>query len=162
MTLLSKILKEHPYDFTDGRGDSKNTHGMMDMRGVPSSALGGAVEGARVPGITLIRSANINGLDHGGVLVPKEERMRVAFKPTSDPIGWINRVKAWGRERGWDNFRVDIDMPEKRSRSVSLSRDEDAAAVLFVRSVPVELSHPIETCSHTIIEELVNHAITML
>jgi hypothetical protein len=51
-----------------------------------------------------------------------------------------------------------MDMPENRSRMVSLAREADAADILFVRSVPIDVKRPLDACTDTINEELVAKA----
>ena len=49
-------------------------------------------------------------------------------------------------------------MPENRRRLVGLAREADAADILFVRSVPVEVKTRLPACTDVINEELVQRA----
>ena len=73
-SLLSKILKDNPYSYRDGHGEDRETFCLPKMLGVPSELLGGALSGSRVPGVTLVRAASVEGLDGGGVVVPREQK----------------------------------------------------------------------------------------
>jgi hypothetical protein len=73
-------------------------------------------------------------------------------------LGILNRPIPWAKKSDWKDVLVRIDMPEKRSRVVSIARDADAADVLFVRSEQVEVKNDLAPCTENINEELVAKA----
>lgn len=58
----------------------------------------------------------------------------------------------------WSEMRVRLDLPEDRSRLISIARTQDAKDVLFVRSIPVSTKKPLATCTDVVNEELVEKA----
>jgi hypothetical protein len=155
--LLNQVLKSEKYEYTDRRGEPQMAYCSVELRGFPSETVENAMKDSTIPGVTLVKPAKIEGLDFGGVIVPKEEKVRLALRPTKEPISILDRIVKWAREHNYEDYRVEIDMPNHRRRVVSL-RDEDAASALFVRSVPVDLKKPIDPCSAVVIDELVTHA----
>jgi hypothetical protein len=65
------------------------------------------------------------------------------------------------KDHDWPKLLVEMHMPEERTRLVQLAREQDAADILFVRSVPVDVKTPLEACTATINEELVAKAQTL-
>jgi hypothetical protein len=76
-------------------------------------------------------------------------------------LGILNRLIPWAKKSDWKDVLVRIDMPEKRSRVVSIARDADAADVLFVRSEEVDVINELAPCTEKINEELVAKAIEL-
>jgi hypothetical protein len=65
------------------------------------------------------------------------------------------------KKSDWKDVLVRVDMPENRSRVVSIARDADAADVLFIRSEQVEVNNELDPCTANVNEELVAKAIEM-
>src|SRR5262249_17952673 len=74
--LLADVVKQVVYQYKDKRGQPKDTHTLVEFHGQKSEKVGGALKGQSiVPSVTLVRPANIKGLDVGNLVVPREERM---------------------------------------------------------------------------------------
>jgi hypothetical protein len=158
--LLHDILGEAPYTYTDRRGEQKETYSMVDLHGLKSEKVSGALKGQSVvPSITLIRPGNIKGLDTEGIVVAREERMKLVIRaqPTQT-LRIIKKIQAWMGQHNWPKMLLEMDMPEDRRRLVALAREADAADILFVRSAPVDVKNRLEMCTETINEELVGKA----
>jgi hypothetical protein len=159
--LMNEILRNHRYEYVDRRGEPQLTHCVAALQGFPSETVENAMKDSKIPGVILIKQAKIEGLDFGGVIVPKDERLRLALKPTKEPISMVDRIIAWAKQHDYKDYRVEIEMPNHRRRVVSL-REGDAASALFSRSVPIDLTVPIDPCSGVVIDELVDKAKVVL
>lgn len=157
--ILSDLLKSHKYNYKDKRGQLKETYTMIDFEGVKSDTLNKAVgQGSEIEYIELVKPPEVKGLDTEGV-VPRPVRMKLYLRTSPEralPI--INKIKKWSENR-WKDVRVRINLPEDRSRMVSVARERDAADVLFVRALPVKVKKPMKPCTDTVNEELLAEAV---
>jgi hypothetical protein len=159
--LLGSILREHKYGYVD-KDEAKETYTVVAFHGLKSDSIGGALDTGSVSYVELVRPANVAGLDTEGVVVPRDERMRLTLQARPEQtLGVLRRIKAWAYGHKWTDVRVQVQMPEDRSRVVSLAREADAADVLFVRSVPVDLVKPLDVCTAVVSEELAQKAIEL-
>lgn len=157
--LLADVLRAHKYNYKDKRGHDKETHTLVDFDGVKSESLDSAVgKGSQIEYIELVKPPDITGLDTES-LAPKEVRWKLYLRaPPEVALPIINRVKRWA-EKEWKDVRVRINMPENRSRMVSVARVQDAADVLFVRAVPITVQKPLKPCTDVVNEELMQKAL---
>ena len=86
--------------------------------------------------------------------------MRITARPEKTG-GVLATIKAWAKKHRYSDVRVQIDLPNNRSRSFSIVREADAADVLFVRSERVNVETSLPPCAKTINEELVRKAVTI-
>jgi hypothetical protein len=64
--ILAEVLRENKYNFKNRRGQDKETYTVIDLNGVKSQTIHGALEtSASVPYVMLVRPGNIEGLDSG-------------------------------------------------------------------------------------------------
>lgn len=161
--LLHEILADATYQYTDKRGDKKDTYTIPLLQGVKSEKVGGALKGKSVvPEITLVRPGNIKGLDSEGLVTAQEERMRLVVRAEpASTLRIIKKIQSWMSQGHWDRMLLRMDLPENRSRVVSLAREADAADILFVRSEQIEVKNDLDVCTATINEELVGKALDM-
>lgn len=155
--VLRNTVREFKYSFRDKKED-KQTHTIVGFDGVPSDTVGSALKGSEIPYVELVRPGQIDGLDTGGLVEPREQRMKLmirADKP-NQVIQTLNQIKDWMVD--WSEMRVRLDLPEDRSRLISIARTQDAKDVLFVRSIPVSTKKPLATCTDVVNEELVEKA----
>ena len=158
-TIIGDLLRAHKYTYKDRRGQDKETNTVVDFDGVKSESLNKAVgQGSEIEYIELVRPPDVKGLDTEGLAV-RDERMKLYLRTSPErALLTINRVKKWS-EKEWKDVRVRINMPEHRSRMVSVARVQDAADVLFVRAVPVTVQKPLKPCTETVNEELMGKAL---
>jgi hypothetical protein len=158
-TLLADLLSETPYNYTDHRGEQQETYTLVRVDGVKSEKVGGALKNSAVPSVTLVRPANIKGMDTGGLVEAREERMKLVIRATPEKtLGVIKKIQSWMKTHDWKNALIEVAMPENRTRLVSIAREADAADILFVRSEPIDVANPLDPCTETINEELVSKA----
>lgn len=155
--LLHDLVKEIEYSYTDKRGEEKATYTIVKFQGQKSEKIGGALKGQSVvPSVTLVRPGSIKGLDSEGLIVPREERMKLLIRAKPEQtLGILKKIQSWMKNHDWPRLLVEMHMPEQRTRLVQLAREQDAADILFIRSVPVDVKTPLEACTDTINEELV-------
>jgi hypothetical protein len=158
--LLHEILTNATYRYTDKRGQEKETYTIPELHGLKSERVSGALRGQSVvPTITLVRPANIRGLDTEGLITAREEKMKLIVR--AEPrhtLRIIRKIQAWMARHDWPKMVLEMDMPEDRRRLVALAREADAADILFVRSEPIDVRHKLEVCTDTINEELLAKA----
>ena len=158
--LLHDIVKDVRYNYTDKRGQEKETYTIVEFHGQKSDRIGGALnEQSVVPSVTLVRPGSIKGMDAEGLVVPREERMKLMIRAKpAQTLGILKKIQAWMKGHDWPKLLVEMHMPEERRRLVQLAREQDAADILFIRSVPVDVKTPLEACTDTVNEELVAKA----
>lgn len=157
--LLHDIVSDRSYEFTDHRGDKKQTYTLATLDGLKSEKVSGALKDSVVPYVTLVRPGNVKGMDTGGLVEAREERMKLVIKAKpKDTLEVLKKIQSFARRNEWSNMLVQVDMPEKRSRIVSIAREADAADILFVRSEQVQVASALDTATETINEELVTKA----
>jgi hypothetical protein len=156
------LLAESIYHYTDHRGDKKETHSIPKLDGVKSEKVGGALKNSHVSSVTLVRPGNVEGLDTAGLVVAREQRMKLIIRAEPEKtLGVIKKIQSWMKTHDWKDAVVEVDMPENRKRLVSIAREADAADILFVRSEPIDVGNPLDPCTDKINEELVTRAKTM-
>jgi hypothetical protein len=160
--LISNLLRDSSYKYTDRKGERKDTYCMVDFLGIKSEPLSDALKDSTIPYIELVRPGTISGLDSEGLVVPREERLKLIVKATPEQTpSLLQRIRLWAPTKSWADVRVQVDMPENRSRTVSITREADAADVLFIRAEQVSVKTPLEPCTDTINEELVEKSLEL-
>ena len=116
---------------------------MPDLSGLKSEKVSGALKGKSVvPNITLVRPGNIAGLDTEGLVVAREERMKLIVRAEPmQTLAVIKKIQTWMGKHNWPKMLLEMDLPEDRRRLVALAREADAADILFVRSEPVDVKN---------------------
>jgi hypothetical protein len=157
--IFADVLRKLKYDYTDHRGDVKETYTIVDFHGIKSETIGNALRGAAMPYVELVRPGTVGGLDSEGLVIPRQQRMKLMLRATpAQTLPLLGRIKDWAFGEDWTDVLVRVDLPENRSRMVTLAREIDAADVLFVRSEEINVSQPLDVCTETINEELVAKA----
>jgi hypothetical protein len=158
--LLHDVLKETEYEYTDGRGKKKTTYTMVEFHGHKSEKVGGALEqDSSVPSIILVRPGNVKGLDTEGLVVAREERMKLVLRAKPEQtLKLIAKIQKWMGKTDWSRLLVEMSLPDNRKRLVALAREADASDILFVRSVPVDVKTKLEACTDVINKELLAKA----
>ena len=161
--LLHNIISQAAYRYTDKRGEEKDTYTIPELHGIKSEKVSGALKSKSVvPEITLVRPGNVKGLDTEGLVVPREERMRLVIRAEpASTLRIIKKIQSWMPQAHWHHMLLRMDLPENRSRLVSLAREADAADILFVRSEQIQVENDLDVCTATINEEIVGKALEM-
>lgn len=158
LQILLDALRDVTYETADKRGRPQQSQTLVDVSGIRSDRLADAAGESRLEYIELVRPADTEGLDTDG-LAPREQRMIVRIEPDADdPVGLVRRVKEWALGHDWSKVKVKIKLPEDKSRLIDVSREADAADVLFVRARKVDLVHPMDSCAEIVNLELASKA----
>lgn len=76
-----------------------------------------------------------------------------------DKIGGLLKT---AKKDGWEKFNIEISLPDKRTRQVSLDRVQDAKEVLFVKADRVDLATEIGVCSTDFHSDLLKKSLGVL
>lgn len=155
--ILQKVLAPFEYEYMDEKGKVKSTYTIPTISGIPSATLGEALRGGGIKYVELVRPAQLDGLDMTG-LVSHPQRMRLSVRSDQNPLDMIARVRDWAVAHDWQNVRVQVETSDDRTKVVEISREADAADVLFIRSEVVNTRGLIDVCTDTINEELTSLA----
>jgi hypothetical protein len=162
-SLMQHLLREHTYNYTDRNGEVKETHSIIEITGVKSRNLSDALKDSSIQQVVLSRMGSLGGLDSDGLICPREETFRLHVKASPDNVSLtFARIRSFAKVNNWDDVVVRVKFPENRSRNVALDRDADAAEAFFVRAEQIDVRTPLEVCTDTINEELLDHAVQLL
>ncbi|NML06171.1 hypothetical protein [Sphingomonas sp. G-3-2-10] len=156
-TVIRKALTDYVYDFENKRGEDENTYTVFKSRGVKSETVTNALKTGNFKYVTLVRPARADFVDSGDTFQPIDERMKIRIKGEIEAKDWMDRIGALAkraRAAGWDDFQVDIEMDDDRSKTVQIARGEEAKEIMFIRAEQISLKNELPTCSAKISVEL--------
>jgi hypothetical protein len=160
-SVLNLSLRQTEYSYKDRGGNEKTTYTIADLEGFKSESIGAALKGGTISFVELVRQSRIDGLDTEA-FEPREERMRIEVKARGDGLlKALRSLNPFAVAGGWEDVRVSIRMPEGKSRVVPLSRESDAADVLFVRAEQVYVKTHLDACADEVVGPLFDCAIEM-
>ncbi len=160
-SILDRAIRITKYTYRDENGCHRETYSKCELNGYKSSFLGSAIEQGSIPYVELIRKETIEGLDSSD-FIAGEQRQRILVQASGSVLmDKLTTLRQWATGRGWDDMRVQIRLPEGRARVVSISREDDAASILFVRSEQVYVERDLDVCRETVDSQLFEHAIEM-
>lgn len=163
--IIAQALNKYPYEFRDKKGNVAETYCTFKPLGVKSETITNALKTGRLKTVTLVRPARPGFVDADGIFEPLMETMKMRIRGDFDNKTWGDKFKALAgsaKAEGWEDVTVDIDLGDRRSRTVKLDRDEEAKEILFVRSIQVGLRNALPVCSTAIQPELVSKAISVM
>lgn len=159
--IIGQALNDYTYDFEDRRGRNRETYCTFKPEGIKSETITGALKTGQMKWITLVRPAKPEFVDAEGMFQPVQEYMRIRITGEIEANTWREQLKSLvdkARGQGWEDFNIDIDLGDKRSRTVKLERDQEAKEVLFVRSEHVEVKNELSVCCSEVCDEIVKKA----
>ncbi|MCJ2078703.1 hypothetical protein MKK68_24175 [Methylobacterium sp. E-016] len=160
-TIFHKILKSQEYSFNDRNGNEKTTFTACKLDGYKSQSLSDALKKGTVPYVELVRTPTVEGLDSES-FQPKEQKQKIMLRVGgASVIEKLKTVKAWAVGQGWSEVRVQVRLPDGRARVVPVGRDDDAAAVLFVRAEQVYVEKELDVCCENVSPQLLEKAVAM-
>jgi hypothetical protein len=158
-SVIYKILKSNEYSFTDRNGQDKTTFTACRFDGYASENLLQAIGKGSVPFVELVRTPVLDGLDSEAFRV-KEQKQRIYLRAGGGSVmEKIKTLKDWATGQNWDELRVQVRLPDGRSRLVPIAREDDAASVLFVRAQQVYVAADIDVCCENVEMQLFGQAI---
>jgi hypothetical protein len=160
---MQHLLRKHTYNYTDRNGEEKETHSIIEITGIKSQNLSDALKDSSIHQVVLSRMGSLGGMDSEGLICPRDETFRLYVKASPDKVSLtLAKIRSFAKANNWDDVVVRVDFPENRSRNVALDRDADAAEAFFVRAEQIVVRTPLEVCTDTINEELIDHAVQLL
>ncbi|WP_342108449.1 hypothetical protein [Methylobacterium sp. SI9] len=158
-SVIHKVLRHAEYDYKDRNGATKTTFTICALEGYKSAKIENALKAGTVPFVELVRKAKLSGFDTEG-FIPKEQKQKVLIrKEGSSPLEKIKALKDWALQHEWDEVRVQVRLPDQRSRLVTLGREDDAASVLFVRAEQVYVESDLDVCCENVEPQLMEEAL---
>lgn len=158
LSFLNHILQQFKYTYNDRNGDHQDTFCKCEIVGHASETVKDAMKDGVIRTVTLVKPGELKGLDEQNG-VPREQIMPIKIRSNENVIERIRGIRKLADEAGWTDVRVKMEFPSDKSRTVSLSREQDASDKLFVRSLEVNLKKPLSSFTNKISEELVEKAL---
>lgn len=156
--VMNKILRNAPYTYTDENKNDKSTYTLCRFDGYKSENLSDALHNGAVSFIELVKKPVTEGLDPKRFKMKEQTQKVYLGRGESAVMESVRSLKDWAVAREWDEVRVQVRMSEGRSRLVPVGRDDDAAAVLFVRSKQVYVENDLNVCCEEIESQLLGRA----
>ena len=157
-------LSEYQYDYTDKRGDLKQTYCTLRYEGEKSAKLEEALAKG-ILDIKLSKPATVDFLDADGIVAPGRETATLKLKADLEPKDVLEKLKIWKKkaaDAGWTDFSVDLQLDHNRKKTVKIEREDEAKEILFVRSEQLTFVTSMPVCSPTIVAEFVTKSIELI
>lgn len=163
--IIGQALQAYNYQYEDADGDPKDTYTVLKAVGVKSANVEDALKSGKMKYITLVRPYRADYIDEDDRLEPEDEKLRIRVKASisgADPLSLFETLIENAKADGWQEFKVDIDLGNERSRQVPVSRDQDAKEVLFIKSEQVSIAKEMVVCTTKIRYDFVDIATAKL
>lgn len=163
--IIRDALTEFKYSYTDKNGEVKETYTSIKHEGVKSASLTDALEKSRFLDVKLSRPGTVDFLDADGVLAPGKQHATLRIVAELDSKTYMEKVMFWrskAAENGWTDFSVDIELEDKRKRTIQIDKGAEAKEIFFVRSDYVGVTKPLSVCTLVMHQELVSKCIELL
>lgn len=164
--VIAAILRDYTYKFSR-KGADEATYCTIKVNGIKSETVADALQTGRASFITLTRPAPADYTDGDGLFVPQNQIMKLRIQGEIQEQTWRDKIGGLltkAKRDGWKRFNVEISLPEKRTRQVSLDieRIQNASEILFVRSDLVDLPAEIGVCSVDFHDGLIEKSLNVL
>lgn len=159
MPLISRALREYPYDYKDSEGDAQATYTVIKSAGIKSHTIEGALKKGRLNLLTLVRPAPSDLADSEGIFKPKDQRIVVSINQSLKDPKILTRMENYiknARKAGWKEFDVELEFEDERTRTVTIEREEEAKEILFVKATEVSVKNELDVCTVKVVDELVD------
>ena len=159
--IISLALREYRYGFRDKRKNEAETYTTFKAEGLKSGNLTDALKTGHASFVTLSRPADAPFVDAGDVFRPTSETMRLKVLGEFDDSNWKKLLDAFrikAKKNGWEDVYVDIEMDDKRRKTVKIERDNEAKEIVFVRSEQVKFRTALKSCADEIHDDTVEKA----
>jgi hypothetical protein len=165
--IIAQALHEYPYDYQIGKRKIKTleTVCLVKAEGLKSETISGALKEGKIDFITFIKPAPAKYVDADGLWEPMNDVMRLKVKGKIDADGWQDKIGALvdeARADGWEDFNIEIDLGNKRSKTIALDREQDAKEILFVKSEEIEVATELSPCSVDLQDEVINSCLALM
>jgi len=157
-------LSEYQYDYTDKKGDLKQTYCTLRYEGEKSAKLEEALANG-ILDIKLSKPTAIDFLDAEGIVAPGRQTAILKLKADLEPKDVLTKLKLWKKkaaDAGWTDFSVDLQLDHNRKKTVKIEREDEAKEILFVRSEQLNFATSMPVCTPSIIEEFVTKSVELI
>lgn len=159
--LVALAMADYQYPFTRGKKQIE-TSSSFSPQGVKSETMTNALKKGHLGFVTLSRPSKSELVDADDHFKPEREVLRLRVKGEIDPNNWkkvFSNLVTKAKGEGWEEFKVDINLDDNRSRTVKIDRDDEASEILFVRSEQATFTTPLRSCSDTFVVEVIQKAL---
>jgi len=159
--LMTNAMNEYKYTFNRGKKEIE-TSSSFTPQGVKSETMTNALKNGHLGYVTLSRPAKSTLVDVDDPFKPERETLRLRVKGEIDHKNWkkiFSDLVAKGKSQDWEEFKVDINLDDNRSRTVRIDREEEASEILFVRSELAAFKTPLRSCSESFVQEVIEKAL---
>ncbi len=165
--IIAQALNDYPYDYQVGKRKIRieQTRCLVKAEGLKSETISSALKEGKIDFITFIKPAPAKYVDADGLWEPMNDVMRLKVKGKIDADHWQDKVSALVEEAktdGWEDFNIEIDLGNKRSKTIALDREQDAKEILFVKSEFIEVAMELLPCSVVVQDEVVDKCISLM
>lgn len=157
-SVIKHALREYSFTYEDEYGDEQVTYSTFKPVGIKTESVTNALKTGKLGMITLVRPAKAGFVDSSDIFHPQEERMTIRVSGRVEPKDWmdqVGRLARGARKDGWEDVQIEIETDDDRSKTIKISRSEEAKEILFVRSHQLDLATPHGVCSIKASDELV-------
>lgn len=159
--LVSIAMNEYTYTFKRGKKEIE-TSSSFTPQGVKSETMTNALKKGHLGFVTLSRPAKSTVADADDPFKEDREVLRLRVKGEIDHTNWKKIFSAFvvkAKAKGWEDFKVDINLDDNRSRTVRIDRDDEASEILFIRSEQANFKTALLSCSEEYVQEVVEKAL---
>lgn len=147
--VLKKIASASTYECQDDRGRKLETYTIINCDGYSSESLAKALENGRIDYIDLWKDPD-EDLERDGAYAASRQKVTLKTYEPITPENWkskFSEIFSIADKKGFDDVKVRIDFnDDRRSRTISIDRDKDAAEMLFVRSKLFNFNEDLDLC----------------
>jgi hypothetical protein len=163
-TVLRQIFSSYPYNYTDKGGEVQETTASLKYEGIKSESFANALNKG-VMSIKLSRPVPADIIDGEGLVEPGRQTATLKIKAQLDTETMLEKLTAWrdqAHKNGWTEFGVDLELGDKRQKTVKIDREAEAKEILFVRSEQIAFKTALRSCAPDIVPEFVTKSIELL
>lgn len=165
--IIAQTLNDYLYNYEVGKRKIKTlqTRTIVKAEGIKSETIGNALKQGKIDFITFIKPAPAKYVDADGLWEPMNDVMRLKVKGKIDADDWQDKVAALVAEAkadGWEDFNIEIDLGNKRSKTIALEREQEAKEILFVKADEISLKNELSPCSVELQDEVIDRCIDLM
>ncbi len=161
--LITLALNDYSYTFHRGKKEIE-TFSSFSPQGVKSETMTNALKKGYLGFVTLSRPSKSELVDATDPFKPEREVLRLRVKGEIDPNNWkkvFSNLVTKAKGEGWEEFKVDINLDDNRTRTVKIDREDEASEILFVRSEHATMKTALRSCSDVFVAEVIEKALAI-
>ncbi|WP_148292602.1 hypothetical protein [Paracoccus aminophilus] len=159
--VLKNVASAIEYECEDDRRQVLKTYTVINCDGYSSESLEQALTKGRINYIDLWKGPD-KDLEQDGAYAPSRQKVSLRVYEPITRHNYRDRflsIFSLSRDKGFDDVRVRIDFDDdRRSRVVTLNREDAAANILFVRSKHFDFGDDLDLCYVSLHKPLIDVA----